>query len=245
MNPNVGIVNISFFEEWLGYNEDTQGNFFHFALILFAGGSLFFGEKNALFFKRIVYFCVCGSAFLLFCYLLRWQEWHSRLHCPLFMLLMPFCAVALDMKKIRIFAFLMPLIIISILCTLLNFRKPVLPIQRGLSTQNRKTLYTSENATYERIAAYIANQKHHNVGLKIRADDVDYLFWEFLKANLSLQPVRIKHVNVTNTSAKALIKNDFTPSCVISTTDSSTVLMADGYKYYKSKRIGFCCIYQK
>ena len=237
--------NVSFHDNWLSYSEDMQGNMFHFLLIGFATALLAFNRKSIFFQQHLVYFCLCLVAFLVFCYMLRWQEWHSRLHLPLFILLMPLCAVVLNTKTASSLVFFTPMAAISVLCLLTNDSKSILPIHQNIFQQNRMELYTKKNVTYQKMSAYIASKQYSDVGLQIGLDDGDYLFWVFLKDNPAMIPFRIKHINVNNPSAKAPVKNDFTPDCLISTTDSTAILVADGHVYRKSKCIDFCCIYQK
>jgi Dolichyl-phosphate-mannose-protein mannosyltransferase len=66
--------NVVFYESWSSYNEDIQGNFLHFSLISFTGILLIWGRKKIFFRRHLIYFCLCLGGFLLFCYLLRWQE---------------------------------------------------------------------------------------------------------------------------------------------------------------------------
>jgi hypothetical protein len=170
---------------------------------------------------------------------------HSRLHLPLFILTIPFCTVMLNTKTVTTTLVLLPLVIVAILCTLLNINKPVSPWHDSVFKQSRKELYTNKNATYQKVSAYIGDCQWHNVGLKIGVDGGDYLFWVFLKASPTSDPIRIKHVNVNNPSGKIHKISNFTPDCLISTTDSSETLTADTHIYLKKKRVDFCYIYQR
>lgn len=66
--------------------ETTAGNPVHFALILIALGLLLWGWRDPSN-RRSVWFALgLLAAFVLFCTLLRWQEWGGRHHLPLFAL---------------------------------------------------------------------------------------------------------------------------------------------------------------
>lgn len=69
------------------HHEDYAGNFWQVMLILVCiFFYLIFLKKSAL---TTIYMLLSVIAFLVFCGLLRWQPWHSRLHLPLFLLWAP------------------------------------------------------------------------------------------------------------------------------------------------------------
>src|SRR5262249_23722813 len=79
--------------ETLQIYDSQAANPFHFLLVLVATGLALARFKTH---RRLL----CGAAlvglsFLLFCALLRWQEWNSRMHLPYLVLLMPFVAAVL------------------------------------------------------------------------------------------------------------------------------------------------------
>ncbi len=85
----------------LKHHEDYAGNLWHTLLIIFGMAIyfLFFSKRT----QTTVYTIALVSAFLLFCTLLRWQPWHSRLQLPLFLLWAPFVGLILGrIQDIRI-----------------------------------------------------------------------------------------------------------------------------------------------
>ena len=71
----------------LAFNADKSGNPLHLLLIV---GSLTAYVLSKPRDRLIGLYLTCAvGAFLLFCLLLKWQPWHSRLHLPLFLLMAP------------------------------------------------------------------------------------------------------------------------------------------------------------
>ena len=75
----------------LAFNEDKSGNPLHLLLIV---GSLTAYVLSKPRDRLIGLYLTCAvGAFLIFCLLLKWQPWHSRLHLPLFLLMAPAVAI--------------------------------------------------------------------------------------------------------------------------------------------------------
>ena len=85
-------------------HEDLAANGLHLLLAVGAlVGTWRFGER-----RRLRAFGVCLIVgFLLFCLLLRWQPWHSRLHLPLFVLCAPLIGVVFEHTKAYVLAIIL------------------------------------------------------------------------------------------------------------------------------------------
>jgi hypothetical protein len=83
------------------HHEDYAGNFWQVVLIfLCIFLYLIFLKKTAL---TTTYMLLLVAAFLIFCGLLRWQPWHSRLHLPLFLLWAPIIGLIMgQMREVRL-----------------------------------------------------------------------------------------------------------------------------------------------
>lgn len=83
------------------HHEDYAGNFWQVVLIfLCIFLYLIFLKKSAL---TTIYILLSVVAFLIFCGLLRWQPWHSRLHLPLFLLWAPVIGLIMgQMREVRL-----------------------------------------------------------------------------------------------------------------------------------------------
>ena len=78
------------------FHEDLAGNPLHFLLIIVTSLAFFFSKRLRRNGKAVLYLFSLVLAALLFCYLLKWQPWGSRLQLPLFVLFSPFVGLALE-----------------------------------------------------------------------------------------------------------------------------------------------------
>jgi 4-amino-4-deoxy-L-arabinose transferase-like glycosyltransferase len=82
--------------------EDTAGNPIHFWLFLLTV-VVCLNSRNLKTNKALVsYLITILCSFLLFCLLIKWQMWHSRLHLPVFVLISPFIGIVLSKFIIKI-----------------------------------------------------------------------------------------------------------------------------------------------
>lgn len=165
------------------------------------------------------------SGFLLFCFIIRWQMWGSRLHLPIFVLFCPFVSIILSQISQKTFAKLFVNTII--LVVLLSGYKYVFDNSNrslvgflNIFTRTRTSQYfgwTNQAIDYPKAAEVI--KKHHfaNVGILMNEFDMEYPLWILLKQDN--QNVRIEHVLVTNESknVKSEYFNSFTPDVIVST----------------------------
>jgi hypothetical protein len=73
--------------------EGRTGNLLHFLLALATGGLLLLTPQPP---TRRWYATAVFSGAVLFCWVLKWQHWHGRLHTPLFILAAPLVAATLE-----------------------------------------------------------------------------------------------------------------------------------------------------
>lgn len=86
--------------------EDTAGNPIHFWLLMIALLICISHRSSRSNKYLIVYITTVLTSFALFCLMLKWQIWHSRLHLPIFVLCSPFIGIIfskLANKKMLIF----------------------------------------------------------------------------------------------------------------------------------------------
>ncbi|MBR8839347.1 MAG: glycosyltransferase family 39 protein [Stigonema ocellatum SAG 48.90 = DSM 106950] len=212
--------------------EDSAPNTIHLLLII-GTISLFFKQKKEN--KLVIYLICLISGFSLFCFILRWQPWHSRLHLPIFVLFSAFVGVILSRLLYRKIANSVALILIlsSFLWVFCNTNRPLVsPISKKILTpssyenifntsridqyfRNRQEL----RKPYTGAVSFLNSQKCSKVGLSLGADDWEYPFWILLQKNHNDKIYQIDQVNVENISAKksqVYPHNNFVPCAIIS-----------------------------
>ncbi|MCC5616463.1 glycosyltransferase family 39 protein [Nostoc sp. CHAB 5836] len=204
-------------------NENSAGNFLHIALITICiiifltrkdirKGSYIFG-----------YLIASVSTFILFCYLVKWQAWNSRLHLPFFVLISPFLGVVLSkLKKKKIAIIIVAFMLISSLpWVFFNKYRPMIDSKNIFQTGRIEQYFSNRpflKGTYTGAVEFLNYQKCSNIGLSMGNDPWEYPLWVLLKPN-NQKVVKIQHINVTNISA-SLEKKDsyknFEPCGIIS-----------------------------
>lgn len=223
-DPRITWLGTKFSMQGVPTFEDTAGNPVHFWLILFTI-SLYITNYNLRKQKySLSYLIAVLSSFLLFCFLVKWQPWHSRLHLPIFILFSPFVGVFL-VKAFRYSSVAKYIIIIliqtSLIFVLCNENKPVLAHKNIINTTRMEQYFQIRDDIkndYINAANVVKQQKCRNIGLSLYPDAWEYPFWVLLKKN-DIDNARIEHVNVTNISStrdKIYPFSNFIPCAIIS-----------------------------
>jgi hypothetical protein len=166
----------------------------------------------------LAYAGLIAVSFVLFCALLRWQEWHSRMHLPYLVLLMPFVAVAF---ATRLPASVQAAATVLAMATGLygfskNESRPLMDADFFRIPREAQYLYIHGPHFYEsyrRACQDIAASGCTRVGLKLEYGTMEYALWVMLR-NRGFQG-RLDHVYVEDASAK--IPNAAPPPCVVLT----------------------------
>ena len=158
-------------------------------------------------------------AFLLFCFLLRWQPWNARLHLPLLVIMAPVIAIGLAHLGRKVWV---PSVIILIFCSIpyLVFnptralcRLPAQWIERypslGVISPDRLLLddprwkryfYTQlVHDSYRATVDYVVEQGDSEVGMFLEMNDFEYPYWALLH-DAGASNVRLIHLGVDNIS---------------------------------------------
>lgn len=125
------------------FHEDYTGNLIHSLLIIASCIFLVFSKKWRSQKLPIIYAICLVSAFLLFCLVLRWQQWHTRLHLPLYVMASPLVATmitSISMKVLRQ-TIVIVLILQSFSYIFINETRPPLWGKDSLLTISRDELY--------------------------------------------------------------------------------------------------------
>ena len=212
-------------------NEDEAPNPFHLLLIVFSIIVLFFCWKQwkdnppaywllIAIILQIVFFCLY----------LKWQPWNSRLHVPVFLLVIPLICYA---GKLIPFAkkasyVLLPLLIVYALITVLH--NDSRPINAGMFSGNRYQKYFVNKPAaypeYAKVTEAINHSNFKNVGLIFGVDDWEYpLFTNCYSTELN--PVHIQVNNISNQ-----IETTDNVDCILSTTINKPFIDYHNHRYY-------------
>lgn len=204
-------------------NENSAGNLLHLALILIC--IIIFISRKSLRKKSYIfaYLIATVSTFLIFCYLLKWQAWNSRLHLPLFVLMSPFVGVVLSkLKQQKIAIFIVTFLLISSLpWVFFNRYRPIIDSNNIFQTPRIEQYFSNRpflKGTYTGAVEFLNSKKCSNVGLSMGNDPWEYPLWVLLQQN-NQKLLKIQHINVNNISAnleKEAYFQDFEPCGIIS-----------------------------
>jgi 4-amino-4-deoxy-L-arabinose transferase-like glycosyltransferase len=206
----------------LSNHEDSAGNLVHLLVILLII-AIFLKQKNLRRRKYIVsYFVPVVGMFLLFCFLLRWQAFNSRLHLPIFVLFSAFVGLVLsNLSNYKLANCVAIILILSALpWSLFNSSRPLLfSMDRQKYVENGQIVFSSQNLwntsrieqyfnnrpdlkkPYMGAVDFVMNKKCSNVGLSLDLANWEYPFWVLLQKNGN-QFARIEHVNLKNISSR-------------------------------------------
>ncbi len=197
------------------FHEDLAGNPVHFLLLLLSIGLVL--ARRALRRRKDLwaYGSAAVAASLLFCWVLKWQPWHSRLHLPLFLLWSPFVAVAFSgALPSRLLDWLcFALLLAALPWGLLNATRPLLGEASVFRVARLEQYFT---ARPELLVPYLGARERlsshacREVGLVLGPDDAEYPLWVVLKGSPK-PPERIEHVEVGNVSGKLRAAGRFSP----------------------------------
>lgn len=215
----------------LSTHEDSAGNPMHLALALAAVAALAWrGRMRG---RLAALTLAVGAGAFLFCLMLKYQPWHSRLHTPLFLLLAPVIGLALEeVRRVAVaHAVAALLLLASIPFVVFNRQRPIIPITTATSGYRPSILaddrmdqyFANPYARHLREpyleAAKVLRQRKGDVGLLLPEDAFEYPLWVLLESNGGVG--RLANVGVKNVSAGAARPGDpFTPAALLRVTET-------------------------
>ena len=186
-------------------NENSAGNFLHI-LLIFTCIIIFIFKKE---FRRqsqvTVYLITVLGTFVVFCYLVKWQPWHSRLHLSWFVLTSPFIGLLLSqLNRKKLINYLAVFLILSSLpWVFLNRYRPLIGSNNIFQASrieqyfiNRPHLFQPHSQAVE----FLKTKQCDDIGLAFENDAWEYPFWIMLQENQG-RKFHLQHINVTNKSA--------------------------------------------
>jgi 4-amino-4-deoxy-L-arabinose transferase-like glycosyltransferase len=204
-------------------NENSAGNLVHLALIIICM-MIFIAQKSIRKESYVFAYLISTlSTFFIFCYLVKWQAWNSRLHLTFFVLFSPFLGVVLSkLKKQKIAIIIVIFMLISSLpWVFFNRYKPMIDSNNIFQTTRIEQYFSNRpflKGTYTGAVEFLNSKKCSNIGLSMGNDPWEYPLWVLLQQN-NQKLVKIQHINVTNISAsleKEAAYKDFEPCGIIS-----------------------------
>lgn len=180
---------------------DLLGNTRHFLLALAAGLAALIQWRRLTPAHRILLASILGAA-ILFCLVLRWQEWHTRLHLPLFVLAAPLVAAAfVPLRAARCVLAAVALFLLA-QTSLLIWRTQVVRITIADMLGRTEPALRHPGMPGIRAALHIRDFAGCNhVGM----DSISALAMEDFPLgvlNAGLGPIRVDEINVRNVSAR-------------------------------------------
>ncbi len=201
--------------------EETAGNHFHFWFAILAIILIIANKKYKQNHYLVVYLLTTVSSFLLFCLIIKWQIFHSRLHLPFFVLFCPIIGIVFStLLKPRVSQYLILLILLMAIPYLgLNDLRPFIG-SRSIFTNDRVSLYFAARLPLKEDYLGVANLLHQqgceNIGIIQRPDSWEYPLWVLINKEAK-KVVEIRNVNVDNPSdvAQNSAYKNFDPCAIV------------------------------
>jgi len=211
-DPVTSLNNETFMPGFTSRDEDYAGNALHLFLVLVSIVALILRRKSL---PRSLppYALSLAVAFLLYCMLLKWQPWGTRLQLPMFVLASPLTALALPLGNRRwaVAALAAIMLICSTPWLFGNQTRPLWGNRSILSTE-RESLYFAKRSQllpyYSQAAEYFSRPGSCDaIGLvSSTGNTYEYPFWALLNSRREEMP-RIEHINVNNISGAIPLEN--------------------------------------
>ncbi|MGP1372621.1 MAG: ArnT family glycosyltransferase [Almyronema sp.] len=211
-------------------HEDLAGNPLH--VLLFVGATVVFWVTVKQLRQRqrdflAAYWLAVVVGFLMFCGLIIWSPWRSRLHLPVFVLATPFMGVVLAQMISRRLVNAIAAILLGASLIWVGFseNRPLFVNSQIIETGQAQNIFNRSRTeqyflskpdlqtAYLESAAFIRTQACSEIGLKLSGDAWEYPLWVML-GNHAKPTLRIEHVEVDNASANKA-DSGFVPCTII------------------------------
>jgi len=222
---------------------DRAGNPLHLLLIVAAVGLIALRPTLRRSPGLVRYGLALAGGALLFCLVLKWQPWHSRLQLPLFVLAAPLVALALQGSGAVILGSTL-LLGIQAAPPLLHNRLAPLAGRHTVFNTPRINQYfqsfsrrpTARQQAYVAAAELIRGRACTEVGLMLDWDQWEHPLWVLLPGSLRGER-RLEHVGVANSSARlARLPPDAPPCALVVGGDRADPIEVEGRSYRMALR---------
>jgi hypothetical protein len=225
--------------------ESTANNPFHFYIIILSLILFFCFFRKFKANKILLKYAIALSiAVILFCVLLKFQIWNSRLHLPIFVLFSPFVAKVFSDctgKRLRIYTSIF-LIIISFYWVFFNETRPLLSNYSILKETRQETYFHSRidlKSDYLEATNILNQLNCSQIALILGSDDWEYPLLVLNKKRK--QPRLIKHIKVNNISKNIIDSSsnkEFTPCAILQLDKNGSDILTLEYGKYKKYWVG-------
>ncbi len=223
-------------------HEDTAGNLIHLLTVLLVVLLLTISWVRGHYKKAIWYAIGITLGTFLYCWILKWNPWASRLQTPLFALCAPLLAIGItsdigSIKKHIGYMIILCMVVYSLPFVLANKSRSLVSLEwknidrMNLYFKNRSHLFNDYNGAINAIE----KTDNEEVGLYLGGNDWEYPFWVLGKRKKKNGlNITFRHVGVTNVS-KTINENMTLPQYIIATKSLKTWKHASKYfPVYKS-----------
>lgn len=196
-------------------HEDLASNTIHFLLIVVTIACFSFYWRKKIFHRILLNYLLCLIlGFLLFCFLLAWTPFHTRLHLSLFVLFSAFIGCVLSkvwsLRLVNVLAVV--LLITALPWVFLNESRPLIANSNFMKTGAIENIFnTSRTDLYflgrkdmevpiTSAVEFIKSSHCSNIGITFdKLDIYEYPIWALLQSEVD-RPYRIQHIGVNNPS---------------------------------------------
>lgn len=202
------------------FREDSTGNLLHLLLIIGTIILIIFNRPLRKI-KAALYLLSLTTAFLLFCFYLKWQPFNSRLQLPLFILWCAIIGAALArLQRGQIANVVLVILLVGAQpWVFFNQARPIIGTSNIFNTSRTEQYFRNQHSlwfSYSRAIQLLPEPECKQIGLYLDLDSWEYPFWILLQQSLG-KDVHIEAVNVENVSAEKYHDfPEFTPCAVLS-----------------------------
>jgi hypothetical protein len=222
-------------------HEDNAPNPLH-TIIAFTGLALLvraLTTKKRLTSELIAYTAAAFVGGLMFCLMLKWQPWVTRLQLPFFVLMAPPAAILLCkfFSPLVVHRIAMVLIVAAVPAAVANVMRPLLPFTKGniITTGYWRVMFKAKERWLEPYLGAVdllSVSRPTRIGLVIGRDSWEYPAWASIDEKIGLAGRRIEHICTEHPTALA-----FSAEVVLlMDRPAPATLSCEGSRYIMSRR---------
>lgn len=222
-NPDISWAGTTFHVQAPIFNDEIDGNLAQLLLIALALGLFPFFRRTRS--KGLLWIYIAGvlAGFFLFCFYLRWQPWHSRLHIAMFVLAAPFVGVifsrTFNWRVVNALAAL--LLLLAVPWVIGNSQRSLIGPNHIFSKPRLEQYFSAPlgiRDPYFAVAEKLRESGCRRIGLYSDIECWEYPLWMVLREELG-EDFELRHVNLANVS-KAIEEKEpfsvFDPDAIVS-----------------------------